>query len=364
MTNWLEYMASNPLHEPKKPELQDFGISPEEYAIYAGSNRGGPSCLISLVALFVTLFGIVSVVLLVTGDMMAALGGAVIVSFFGWIVVGGVTLGIARLVEMAILSFKKSQLMKGPVASRIQLYEEAKADYHLSVAEAEKTRQESEKARLAAEKARQESERVRLAAERARRRRLADYWMSLGGNEFERELGSLFRELGYHIEFTPSSGDQGVDLILKRRGTTTIVQCKGHQSPVGPAVARELYGSFHHFGADRAILACTGGFTRGVKEFLRDKPIALLSASELAALGDIVSSGSVAEKKLEIERLTLPTEPKTQRRNDGVQDESLVGSAPVCPTPGCRKTMVLRNGYRGKFWGCSRFPKCRGTRDF
>ncbi len=35
-------------------------------------------------------------------------------------------------------------------------------------------------------------------------------------------------------------------------------------------------------------------------------------------------------------------------------------AAPVCPA--CGSVMVKRRGPRGEFWGCSTFPKCRGTR--
>ncbi len=34
-------------------------------------------------------------------------------------------------------------------------------------------------------------------------------------------------------------------------------------------------------------------------------------------------------------------------------------ATPVCPR--CRRKMVLRNGQKGKFYGCSSFPKCRYT---
>lgn len=35
-------------------------------------------------------------------------------------------------------------------------------------------------------------------------------------------------------------------------------------------------------------------------------------------------------------------------------------NAPVCPK--CNSPMVKRKGPRGEFWGCSTFPKCKGTR--
>ena len=27
----------------------------------------------------------------------------------------------------------------------------------------------------------------------------------------------------------------------------------------------------------------------------------------------------------------------------------------------CKSAMVLRNGKFGQFWGCTKFPKCKGT---
>ncbi len=37
-------------------------------------------------------------------------------------------------------------------------------------------------------------------------------------------------------------------------------------------------------------------------------------------------------------------------------------NTPTCPT--CGAPMRLRNGVRGRFWGCSNFPKCRGTKNY
>jgi len=33
----------------------------------------------------------------------------------------------------------------------------------------------------------------------------------------------------------------------------------------------------------------------------------------------------------------------------------------LCPE--CNEKMVSRKGQYGTFWGCSKFPNCRGTRD-
>ena len=255
----------------KEPKLQDFGITPEEYDLYTKGDPDGWGWLIGvvIVAQFCILF---SVVFLITRD----LGIAFVWGFFGAIFPPGIFVSgpLGMLVKSAIVGYKRSRLLKSPVGSQIELYKKAETD---SYENQRKARREA----INAEHEARRIERAQREAERARQRKLRDYWMNLSGIEFERELAALFQRRGYQVQSTPSSGDQGIDLIARKNGKTTIVQCKRHKSPVGPAIARELYGSLIASRADRAILACTGGFTRGVKEFVKDKPITLIDAWDI-----------------------------------------------------------------------------------
>lgn len=98
------------------------------------------------------------------------------------------------------------------------------------------------------------------------------FWQGLDGRAFEREVASLLQKTGRTTQLTPATGDKGVDIILE---DGTLVQCKAHKSPVGPAVARELYGTMRHFKARRGLLISRSGFTGGVRQFVRGKPILL-----------------------------------------------------------------------------------------
>ena len=173
-------------------------------------------------------------------------------------------------VSEALKRHQKSRILQSPLGVQIRQYEEAIAAYEDAVKEAERKRLEIQRE---AEYARQAAERARQAADRAERRKRIDHWQAVRGIQFERELAALYRHLGYDVQSTPKSGDQGIDLILRKGGSTTIVQCKGQKGPASPAVVRELYGSFAAFqGAQHAILACNGGFTQGVYEFAIGKP--------------------------------------------------------------------------------------------
>jgi len=118
-----------------------------------------------------------------------------------------------------------------------------------------------------------------------------DFWTSLSGRQLETELTTLFRRAGFQAELTPASGDQGVDIWLYTESGKEVVQCKAHRAPIGPAVARELYGTLMHFGAAEAILVSTSGFTQGVWEYVEDKPIRLFGLSEIIALQEKAQAG-------------------------------------------------------------------------
>jgi len=111
-----------------------------------------------------------------------------------------------------------------------------------------------------------------------------DFWTSLSGLQFENELAKLFRKLGVRAEQTTASDDKGVDIWLRTEKGKEIVQCKAHKNPITPHVVRELYGTLKHFGAAQAILASTSGFTKGVFEFTKDKPISLLDLNSIIAM--------------------------------------------------------------------------------
>ena len=148
------------------------------------------------------------------------------------------------------------------------------------------------------------------------------------------------RSLGYQVQSTPKSGDQGIDLILTKDGKITIVQCKGQKGPASPAVVRELYGSFAAFTcAHHAILACTAGFTRGAISFAKRNQISLISAKEIVRMA---------------EGFSQPKQEQALMLNNPVPKAS---TSRKCPK--CGHAMTLQSTKYDRFWRCSRFPNCK-----
>lgn len=174
-----------------------------------------------------------------------------------------------------------------------------------------------------------------------------DSLRDLHSKRFEDLLGEAYRRQGYKVEETLGGGaDGGVDLVLRRDGQQTLVQCKRWKDkPVPVQTVRELYGVLHDRGAAAVKLVATTTFTSEAAAFATGKPIELVGSDALLELlRGVQTSGNITAPSVATERDHL---------------------TPDCPQ--CGSTMIMRTAKHGpnpgeQFWGCSNFPKCRGTR--
>jgi len=155
--------------------------------------------------------------------------------------------------------------------------------------------------------------------------------------QFEHLIAASYRRKGFHAELTPEGADGGVDIVLRERENVLLVQCKHWNSyQVGVNIARELFGVMHAQGARKAVLATSGRLTAEAERFCRDNAIYWLDADRLPGFID-------------------PDAMPPQR-------EIAADRASRCPL--CGDTMVRRTGRKSgrRFWGCVRYPICRGKR--
>jgi hypothetical protein len=124
---------------------------------------------------------------------------------------------------------------------------------------------------------------------------------ALDPQSFEDLVGIAFERLGYTVQRTPSTGDQGVDLFIRKNGGLGIVQCKRYDGSVGARILRELCGAMVHYGADEAYLVTTGRVTRPARKWCESKPIRLIDRTNL------ISWLESAEK------------PRTRQREEGAR---------------------------------------------
>lgn len=105
----------------------------------------------------------------------------------------------------------------------------------------------------------------------------------VSGYEFEGLLAELFEQMGYEVEETPLSGDQGGDLVLTQLGTTVVVQAKAYDSGnnVGNEAVREAHTARSHYGADEAWVVTTSGFTSAARELAESTGVELVDREKL-----------------------------------------------------------------------------------
>jgi restriction system protein len=165
----------------------------------------------------------------------------------------------------------------------------------------------------------------------------------LSWQDFEDFIAEVYRGEGYHVEqAVRGRADGGYDLVLLRENSSVLVQCKHWLVyEVGVPRIRELVGAMQKVGATGGVFVTTGAFTHPARQFATGMPIELVDGEALIRR---VSGGH-----------QLPAADATP----------VAGTAPSCPT--CLKPMVRRTAGKGahlgeRFWGCSDYPRCRGTR--
>ena len=175
---------------------------------------------------------------------------------------------------------------------------------------------------------------------------------ALGWRDFERLVGEAFRRQGYTVEESGLGGaDGGIDLILRKDGQRTLVQCKQWRRRKVPVnVVREMYGLLAHHDAHAVQIATVGGFTADAARFAQGKPITLIDGETLLAMLRAVQAKD-AVPPLRIEPVMQAAKPEVQ-------------SAPECPSCGARMVERSNRVSGNQFWGCSTYPDCKETQSW
>ena len=178
----------------------------------------------------------------------------------------------------------------------------------------------------------------------------------LSWQEFEHLVCEAYRRRGYAARVVGNpAGDGGVDVELVRAGEVVLVQCKHWQAwRVGVQVARELLGVVVHRRATSGIIVTSGTFTAEALRFADgNSQIELVDGSSLAVMIE------------EVRRGAAPRSPTASTPSTTTAPAPSATTSPACPV--CGTGMVMRTGRKGtragnQFWGCPKYPSCRGTR--
>jgi len=194
------------------------------------------------------------------------------------------------------------------------------------------------------------AKRKKLAADVARATETGKTIDGISWREFEQLVGEVFRQKGFTVTETGGNGpDGGIDLILHMGSDKYLVQCKQWRAiKVGVTVIREFFGVMAAQGASGGFVVTSGTYTDDAKEFAKGRNIQLVDG---VLVRQWVAGNTSAEGQ------------GNPRGNS--EREPTSSAAPSCPI--CNAEMTKRIAKRGpnaggEFWGCTRFPVCRGVR--
>lgn len=108
------------------------------------------------------------------------------------------------------------------------------------------------------------------------------------GEEFELFLKELYEQIGYEVALTPTTGDQGADLIVEKSGVKTVVQAKFYSSAVGNSAVQEVIGAIGFYKADKGIVITNNLFTKSAKELAQANNIHLIDGNSLVSIIETV----------------------------------------------------------------------------
>lgn len=162
----------------------------------------------------------------------------------------------------------------------------------------------------------------------------------MDGIQFEHYLSALFKSQGYNVKVTKATGDYGADLVLTKESEKIVVQAKRYSKNVGISAIQEITASKSYYKATRAWVVSNSFFTKSAIELAQSNGVELLDRK---ALIDLV---------LKVNPNGVPTAREVR--------ESVTPKEIHCPR--CDSKMVLRKGRNGNFYGCSKFPRCKGTK--
>lgn len=171
---------------------------------------------------------------------------------------------------------------------------------------------------------------------------------------FELLVGESYRQRGFKVREVGGGGpDGGVDLVAVRDHETLYIQCKHWKSlQVGVDVVRQIFGVMAAEGGTGCVVVSSGRYTDAARDFAKGRNVDLIDGKRLLRLladarRDMGSNAPAIDA-------TGTSAPALVRSDESPQ-------CPKCAAP-MRRVKVKKGQHAGQwFFGCVRFPDCRGV---
>ena len=104
------------------------------------------------------------------------------------------------------------------------------------------------------------------------------------GHEFEHWVADGLNKFGWDTKVTVASGDQGIDVIAKKKGKTVGLQCKLLKSSVGNKAVQEAFAGKTFHKTDAVCVMSNASYTPSAQKLAADTGVKLLSHHDIPNL--------------------------------------------------------------------------------
>ena len=108
--------------------------------------------------------------------------------------------------------------------------------------------------------------------------------------EYEKEIATKLKKLGFNARATKGSGDQGADVLADKNGVSFAIQCKMYSKPVGNKAVQEANTARDFYKCDYAAVITNADYTKSARQAANACNVILLNESEISKLNEYTAS--------------------------------------------------------------------------
>jgi restriction system protein len=86
------------------------------------------------------------------------------------------------------------------------------------------------------------------------------------GEDYEKYVGRILENAGWAVNYTPRTGDQGVDVIASIADIKVAIQCKFYKNKVGNKAVQEAHSGSVFYNANFALVVSPSELTKSAKQ--------------------------------------------------------------------------------------------------
>lgn len=121
---------------------------------------------------------------------------------------------------------------------------------------------------------------------------------NIDGRSFEYWCSRLLINYGFsNVKITPSSNDQGVDILGNLNGSEYAIQCKRYKSKLDNTPVQEVYAGAAYYGCSYAVVMTNSYFTKGAIEVASRIGVRLWDRNELIKMMREINEHSPKKSK-------------------------------------------------------------------